>query len=432
MDEGDEVISGSVNETGVLEIEVTKPYEESTVARILDLVENQDSRKANAEHFITKFSRVYTPAVVGSAIVVALLVALITKDVNAGIYRACTFLVISCPCALVISVPLSFFAGIGGLSKQGILVKGANMIEPIAQTKTAVFDKTGTVTEGTFQVSEVRTDRNRDEVIRDAAFAEASSNHPIAVGIREAYQKPIDESMVDEVEEIAGRGTKIRMGDDVILAGNYRMMCDNNISCSEEESPGTLVYVARNGVYEGCIILEDRIKPDAAGAIKTLQDNGIRCVIVSGDNPSIVQKVGTALQVDEIHGGCMPEDKVNLIRDYKKDGITVFAGDGVNDAPVLAEADIGYAMGALGSDAAIEAADVVIMDDRLSGMVTATVGAKRILRVVNQNIRGAIGIKILTLILSALGYAHMWWAIFADTGVAILCVLNAMRLLKTK
>ena len=430
VDAGDEVISGSVNENGVLEIKVTKPYGESTVARILDLVENQDSRKANAEHFITKFSRVYTPAVVFSAIAVAVIVAIVTKDVNAGIYRACTFLVISCPCALVISVPLSFFAGIGGLSKQGILVKGANMVEPLARAKTAVLDKTGTLTEGVFEVSEVRTALDRETVLYDAACAEASSNHPIAAGICAACPKKPDPSEIHDVNEIAGRGIQVKVGDDMILAGNSRMMNDFGIEFREEDDPGTMVYVAKNGVYEGCIILEDRLKSDAVTAVAELKRSGLKTVIVSGDNPKIAEKAGAALGVDEVHGGCMPQDKVARVNEYRKDGITVFAGDGVNDAPVLAAADIGFAMGALGSDAAIEAADVVIMDDKPTGMARAISGAKKILRVVNQNIYGAIGIKILTLILSAFGIANMWWAIFADTGVAMLCVMNAMRLLR--
>jgi Cd2+/Zn2+-exporting ATPase len=430
VDEGDEVISGSVNENGVLEIKVTKPYGESTVARILDLVENQDSRKANAEHFITKFSRIYTPAVVFSAIAVAIIVAIVTKDVNAGIYRACTFLVISCPCALVISVPLSFFAGIGGLSKQGILVKGANMVEPLARAKTAVLDKTGTLTEGVFEVSEVRTSLDRETVLKDAAYAEASSNHPIAAGIRAACGEEINTADIDNVNEIAGRGVQVTVKNDMILAGNSRMMHDFEIEFQEEDDPGTMVYVAKNGVYEGCIILEDRLKADAKDAVARLKQSGLKTVIVSGDNPKIAAKAGQALGVDEVHGGCMPQDKVERINEYRKEGITVFAGDGVNDAPVLAAADIGFAMGALGSDAAIEAADVVIMDDKPTGMARAISGAKKILRVVNQNIYGAIGIKILTLILSAFGIANMWWAIFADTGVAMLCVMNAMRLLR--
>ena len=431
VDVGDEVISGSVNENGVLEVKVTKEYGESTVARILDLVENQDSRKANAENFITKFSRVYTPTVVFSAIVVAIIVGIVTKDPKAGIYRACTFLVISCPCALVISVPLSFFAGIGGLSKQGILVKGANMIEPLAKAKTAVMDKTGTLTEGVFEVTKILNAEHSEETLKDAAYAEASSNHPIAAGIRAAYGQSIDESKISDVNEIAGRGIEIHSEGHVILAGNYRLMEDNQINCQEEDDLGTLVYVAKDGVYEGCIVLEDKLKDDAISAVRKLKESGLETVIVSGDNPVIVERAGAQLGVDKSFGGCLPADKVEHIKKFKENGIVVFAGDGVNDAPVLAASDIGFAMGALGSDAAIEAADVVIMDDKPSGMTTAILGAKRILKVVNQNIYGAITVKVLTLILSAFGIANMWWAIFADTGVAMLCVMNSMRLLRT-
>ncbi len=430
VDEGDEVISGSVNENGLLEIRVTKEYGESTVARILNMVENQDTRKADAENFITGFSRVYTPAVVGSAILTAIAVSLLTGDVNEGIYRACTFLVISCPCALVISVPLSFFAGIGGLSRAGILVKGANMIEPLARTSVAVMDKTGTLTEGVLAVSGTVSASNPEETIEDAAYAESSSSHPIAVGIRNAFGKQIDESKISEVNEIAGRGIEVRRGEDHILAGNYRMMKDFGVECTEEQFPDTLVYVAKNGVYEGCIRLSDRIKEDAPEAVKKLKQAGLKTVIVSGDNPQLAERTGNELGIDEVYGGCMPEDKVKLVDRYRKEGITLFAGDGVNDAPVLAAADIGAAMGGLGSDAAIEAADVVIMDDRPSGIVKAVSGAKTILRIVNENLWGAISVKILTLILSAFGIASMWWAIFADTGVAMLCVLNAMRLLR--
>ena len=430
VDEGDEVISGSVNENGLLEIRVTKEYGESTVARILNMVENQDTKKADAENFITGFSRVYTPAVVGSAILTAIAVSLLTGDVNEGIYRACTFLVISCPCALVISVPLSFFAGIGGLSRAGILVKGANMIEPLARTSVAVMDKTGTLTEGVLAVSGTVSASNPEETIEDAAYAESSSSHPIAVGIRNAFGKQIDESKISEVNEIAGRGIEVRRGEDHILAGNYRMMKDFGVECTEEQFPDTLVYVAKNGVYEGCIRLSDRIKEDAPEAVKKLKQAGLKTVIVSGDNPQLAERTGNELGIDEVYGGCMPEDKVKLVDRYRKEGITLFAGDGVNDAPVLAAADIGAAMGGLGSDAAIEAADVVIMDDRPSGIVKAVSGAKTILRIVNENIWGAISVKILTLILSAFGIASMWWAIFADTGVAMLCVLNAMRLLR--
>jgi Cd2+/Zn2+-exporting ATPase len=293
-----------------------------------------------------------------------------------------------------------------------------------------VLDKTGTLTEGVFEVSEVRTSLDRETVLKDAAYAEASSNHPIAAGIRAACGEEINTADIDNVNEIAGRGVQVTVKNDMILAGNSRMMHDFGIEFQEEDDPGTMVYVAKNGVYEGCIILEDRLKADAKDAVARLKQSGLKTVIVSGDNPKIAAKAGQALGVDEVHGGCMPQDKVERINEYRKEGITVFAGDGVNDAPVLAAADIGFAMGALGSDAAIEAADVVIMDDKPTGMARAISGAKKILRVVNQNIYGAIGIKILTLILSAFGIANMWWAIFADTGVAMLCVMNAMRLLR--
>ena len=432
VETGDEVISGSVNNTGVLEIQVTKTYGDSTVSRILDLVENQDSRKAEAENFITKFSRYYTPAVVFSAIAVAVIVSILTKDMNTGIYRACTFLVISCPCALVISVPLSFFAGIGGLSRHGILVKGANLIEPLSKTKTVVMDKTGTLTQGVFKVADVIPADHREETLKDAAYAEASSTHPIAVGIVNAYGNEIDPDELSEVKEIAGRGTCVTRGSDVILAGNYKLMKENGIPCEEVHQEGTLVYVAKNGVFEGCILLEDQLKEDACAAAEELRKMNIRSAIVSGDSRSIAEKAAAELKIDDVHGECMPEDKVNLINEYKKQGITVFVGDGVNDAPVLAAADIGMAMGALGSDAAIEAADVVIMDDKPRGIALAITAARRILRVVNMNIWGAIGVKILTLIFGALGIANMWWAIFADTGVAMLCVLNSMRLLQIK
>ncbi len=432
VETGDEVISGSVNSTGVLEIRVTKEYGESTVSRILDLVENQDSRKAEAENFITKFSRYYTPAVVFSAIAVAIIVSIVTGDVNTGIYRACTFLVISCPCALVISVPLSFFAGIGGLSRHGILVKGANLIEPLSKTKMAVMDKTGTLTQGVFKVSDVIETENREETLEDAAYAEASSTHPIAVGIMNAYGKKIDPDSLGEVTEIAGRGTRVLHAGDTILAGNYKLMQENGVECEEARNDGTIVYVAKNGIFEGCILLEDQLKEDAYDAVEKLHRMNVKSAVVSGDTRTIAEKAAAELKVDDVHGECMPEDKVNLVNEYRKQGVTVFVGDGVNDAPVLAAADIGMAMGALGSDAAIEAADVVIMDDKPSGIALSISAAKKILRVVNMNIYGAISVKILTLIFGALGIANMWWAIFADTGVAMLCVLNSMRLLNIK
>ncbi len=430
VEPGDEVISGSVNETGLLEIRVTKEFGESTVAKILDLVQNSQTKRAKAENFITKFSRVYTPIVVFSAIAVAVMVGIFTGNWSEGIYRACTFLVISCPCALVISIPLSFFAGIGGLSSRGVLVKGANLIETLAKTEQVVMDKTGTLTSGTFAAEEVLTDQDQNKVLEDAAYAECYSNHPIAEGIRKSYGKKIEESRISEVQEIPGRGVRMKLDGAQILAGNARLMQEENIPFIECSMPGSLVYVARDGAYEGCIVLRDQLKPDAKKAIAGLKKAGIRTAIVSGDSMEVTSMVQDQLGADMAFGECLPDQKVTKLEELKKGYVTAFVGDGVNDAPVLTVADIGIAMGALGSDAAIEAADVVIMDDQPSKIVLAIDGAKRVLRVANENIYGAITIKILTLVLGALGIANMWWAIFADTGVAMLCVLNSMRLLK--
>lgn len=430
VEPGDEVISGSVNETGLLEIRVTKEFGESTVAKILDLVQNSQSKRANAENFITKFSRVYTPIVVFSAIAVAIIVGAVTGDWQEGIYRACTFLVISCPCALVISIPLSFFAGIGGLSSRGVLVKGANLIETLAKTEQVVMDKTGTLTTGTFAVEEVLTDKDRDAVLEEAAYAECYSNHPIAEGIRNSWGKKLDESRISEVQEIPGRGVRMKLDGKTILVGNARLMREEKIAFTECGIPGSLVYVAKDGAYEGCLVLRDQLKPDAAEAVSSLKKAGIRTAIISGDSQEVTAIVQQQLGTDEAYGECLPDQKVAKLEELRKDHITAFVGDGVNDAPVLTVADIGIAMGALGSDAAIEVADVVIMDDQPSKIALAINAAKRVLRVTNENIYGAISIKILTLILGAFGIANMWWAIFADTGVAMLCVLNSMRLLK--
>ncbi len=429
VDAGDEVFSGSVNETGVLEIEVQKEYGQSTVSRILDLVENTESNKAKTERFITKFSRYYTPIVVFAAIAVAIVTAVLTKDVNEGIERACTFLVISCPCALVISIPLSFFAGIGGLSSRGVLVKGANVVETLAEIDTVVMDKTGTLTSGEFAVTEVLSSADKEQTLKDAACAESFSSHPVAAGIRSACGTQIKETQVTDVHEIAGRGVSVNAAGRHILAGNYKLMAENNIRCRQESSSGTLVYVAADGVYEGCIVLKDQFKTDAEKAVRQLREAGKKTVIVSGDDQSITEEAGRALGVDEAYGACMPADKVEKVRTLKQSGKVLFVGDGVNDAPVLAAADVGAAMGAMGSDAAIEAADVVIMDDQPGRLVLAIEASKRILTVARQNIVGAISIKVLTLILGAFGIANMWMAIFADTGVAMLCVLNSMRLL---
>jgi Cd2+/Zn2+-exporting ATPase len=430
VDVNDSVISGAVNETGVLEIRVTKEYGESTVSRILELVENADSSKAKQEKFITKFSRWYTPLVVLSAVLTAIAVSVIYGDINEGIRRACTFLVISCPCALVISIPLSFFAGIGGLSGKGILVKGANVIETLANVSQAVFDKTGTLTTGEFSVEKTVGTETPEQALRDAAYAEYFSSHPLAEGIRRSYAGSIDEKKIANVRDIAGRGLSVTVDGDEILAGNYKLMKENGIECEKVTEAGSLVYVARNGVYEGCLVLNDSMKEEAVSAVSELHAKGTRCIIVSGDNQELADKVGQKAGADEVHGHCLPEDKVRLVSEFCKKGTTVFVGDGVNDAPVLAAADAGFAMGVLGSDAAIEAADVVIMDDSLKKIPLTLRAASRIIRVASENIYGAIGIKLLILILGAFGIANMWMAIFADTGVAMLCVLNSMRLLR--
>jgi Cd2+/Zn2+-exporting ATPase len=430
VDVNDTVVSGAVNETGVLEIRVTKEYGDSTVARILELVENADSSKAKHEKFITRFSRWYTPLVVLSAVVTAVIVSVIYGDINEGIRRACTFLVISCPCALVISIPLSFFAGIGGLSGKGILVKGANVIETLAHVSQAVFDKTGTLTTGEFLVEKTVGTENPEQAVRDAAYAEYFSSHPLADGIRKSYSGEINEKEISNVRNIAGRGVSVTVGSDEILAGNYKLMAENGVACDQVSETGSLVYVARNSKYEGCLVLNDSIKPDAAEAVRALHESGTRCVIVSGDNQELADQAGRKTGADKAYGHCLPEDKVRLVREFCAEEKTIFIGDGVNDAPVLTAADAGFAMGVLGSDAAIEAADVVIMDDSLKKVPLTLKAASRIIRVANENIYGAIGIKLLILLLGAFGLANMWMAIFADTGVAMLCVLNSMRLLR--
>lgn len=431
VDVGDEVLSGAVNETGVLEIIVQKAYGDSTVARILELVENSATHKAKAEKFITRFARVYTPTVVAAAVVTAIITAFLTGRVNEGIARACTFLVISCPCALVISIPLSFFAGIGGLSSQGVLIKGATVIDSLAKVRNVVMDKTGTLTSGTFAVTEIlHAQVDEKQLLHDAAAAEYFSNHPLAAGIRAANSTPIDETALTDMEQIAGRGIIVRENGIPILAGNARLLQERGIPFPEENKTVTLVYIARGGQYEGCLVLHDQIKEEAFEAVALLKKEGIHTVILSGDEKTLTQEAARALSVDEAIGGCLPADKVNEVQRICQNGVTAFVGDGVNDAPVIAAADVGFAMGGVGSDAAIEAADVVLMNDHPAQIALAIQSARRILRVANMNIRFAIGIKVLTLILGAFGYANMWMAIFADTGVAMLCVLNAMRLLR--
>ena len=431
VDVDDEVISGVVNTSGVLLIRTTKEFAQSTVSRILSIIEENNETKSKQEKFITKFSHYYTPTVVALAVLVAIVVSLATGDMNEGIYRACTFLVISCPCALVISIPLSFFAGIGGLSMHGIMLKGANYVERIAEIRTIVFDKTGTLTTGQFEVSQLLDSLDDTKLMKLAAYAESYSNHPIAKAIQYTYQNEVDQTKISDMQEIAGRGISITLENHQVLVGNYKMMVENGVDCKQYKEPGTYVYVAEDRRFLGCILLKDTIKKDAASAINHLKRNHA-CMMVSGDAEEICQEVGKELGINSIYGGCLPEDKITCVNTVKQNGVVAFVGDGVNDVPVMRTADIGFAMGSLGSDAAIEAADVIITDDNLNKIDTTIQQAKRIIRIANQNIFFAIAIKVLALVLGALGIANMWMAIFADTGVAILCVINAVRLLRIK
>ena len=431
VDVDDEVISGVVNTSGVLLIRTTKEFAQSTVSRILSIIEENNETKSKQEKFITKFSHYYTPTVVVLAVLVAIVVSLATGNVNEGIYRACTFLVISCPCALVISIPLSFFAGIGGLSMHGIMLKGANYVEKIAEIRTIVFDKTGTLTTGQFEVSQLLDSLDDTKLMKLAAYAESYSNHPIAKAIQYTYQNEVDQTKISDMQEIAGRGISITLENHQVLVGNYKMMVENGVDCKQYKEPGTYVYVAEDRRFLGCILLKDTIKKDAASAINHLKRNHA-CMMVSGDAEEICQEVGKELGINSIYGGCLPEDKITCVNTVKQNGVVAFVGDGVNDVPVMRTADIGFAMGSLGSDAAIEAADVIITDDNLNKIDTTIQQAKRIIRIANQNIFFAIAIKVLALVLGALGIANMWMAIFADTGVAILCVINAVRLLRIK
>ena len=431
VDVNDEVISGVVNTSGVLLIRTTKEFAQSTVSRILSIIEENNETKSKQEKFITKFSHYYTPTVVALAVLVAIVVSLETGDMNEGIYRACTFLVISCPCALVISIPLSFFTGIGGLSMHGIMLKGANYVEKIAEIRTIVFDKTGTLTTGQFEVSQLLDSLDDTKLMKLAAYAESYSNHPIAKAIQYTYQNEVDQTKISDMQEIAGRGISITLENHQVLVGNYKMMVENGVDCKQYKEPGTYVYVAEDRRFLGCILLKDTIKKDAASAINHLKRNHA-CMMVSGDAEEICQEVGKELGINSIYGGCLPEDKITCVNTVKQNGVVAFVGDGVNDVPVMRTADIGFAMGSLGSDAAIEAADVIITDDNLNKIDTTIQQAKRIIRIANQNIFFAIAIKVLALVLGALGIANMWMAIFADTGVAILCVINAVRLLRIK
>lgn len=443
--EGEEVISGSINMTGLLRIQTTREFGESTVSKILDLVENASSKKSRSENFITKFAKYYTPAVCYGALALAILPPLVrmlflsmSPDWADWIMRALTFLVISCPCALVISIPLSFFAGIGGASDAGILIKGSNYLETLAQTKYVVFDKTGTMTQGVFEVTGVHhNEMPKEKLLEYAALAESYSSHPISRSLQRAYGKEIDKTRVTEVEEISGHGITAKVDGVPVAAGNDKLMERLGIACNDCHSVGTIIHMAVNGTYAGHIVISDIIKPHAKEAIKALKAAGVKkTVMLTGDADRVAQSVAKELGIDEVHSELLPADKVSIVESLlDKKGAKeklAFVGDGINDAPVLSRADIGIAMGALGSDAAIEAADIVLMDDDPLKISKAIRISRKCLRIVYENIYFAIGVKLICLLLGALGIANMWAAIFADVGVMVLAVLNAIRVLATK
>lgn len=436
---GENVISGCINQTGKLTIQVNKEYGQSTVAKILELVENSSDKKSKSENFITKFARYYTPIVVFAAVILAIIPPLITgQSFGMWVERALTFLVISCPCALVISVPLSFFGGIGGASKSGVLVKGSNYLEALAKTEMVVFDKTGTLTKGSFAVSEMHSDKmTSPELLELAAYAEDYSNHPIAQSIKKAFGRTIDSTRIKDIEEIAGHGVKSVIDGKVVLAGNAKLMKRERISYKEKNLVGTVVHLAVNNEYMGYILIEDEIKEDAARAIAALRSAGIKqTVMLTGDADAVGKKVAATLKLDKAYTELLPADKVERMEELMKEksahGKLAFVGDGINDAPVLARADIGIAMGGLGSDAAIEAADVVIMTDEPSKIATVMKISKKTLRIVKQNIIFALGVKGIVLVLGALGVTTMWGAVFADVGVSVIAIINAIRALNVK
>ena len=438
VEAGDDVISGCVNLSGLLKVRVTKAFEESTVAKILDLVENATSKKAKAENFITKFARYYTPSVVVAAVLLAVLPPLLGGgDWGKWFHQALVFLVISCPCALVISVPLSFFGGIGGASRAGILVKGGNYLEVLADTQIVVFDKTGTLTKGVFNVTAIHPDQcDEDRLLEVAALAESYSDHPISRSLKEAYGRDIDNSRVTDVEEIAGHGVRAKVDGVEVCVGNDKLMESIGVAWHPCHRVGTTVHVESQGIYLGHIVISDEVKEDAAQAIADLKAIGVRkTVMLTGDAQAVGEDVAQRLGLDEVHAQLLPADKVDrveaLLQEKTGKGKLAFVGDGINDAPVLSRADLGIAMGGLGSDAAIEAADVVLMDDKPSKIAVAIRVARKTLRIVRQNIVFALGVKLLVLALGAVGLANMWEAVFADVGVSVIAILNAMRALRT-
>lgn len=437
VEKGDEVLSGCINNESVLKVKVTKKFGESTVSKILDLVENASSRKSNSEAFITKFAKYYTPIVCGIALVLAVLPPIIlNQEFNTWIYRALSFLVVSCPCALVVSIPLSFFGGIGASSSVGVLVKGSNYLEALSNIEIVVCDKTGTLTEGVFKVQKINAiSMSDEELLKYAAYAESFSNHPIAMSLKEAYHKKIDSKKVTDTKEISGKGVEAKVDGKKILVGNDKLMKEENIKYDKCDDIGTIVYVIVDNKYSGYIVISDKIKDDSYEAVKSLKANNVKkLVMLTGDKKDISKVVSDELKLDEYHSELLPQDKVKcvekLMLEKSRDGKLLFVGDGINDAPVLALSDIGVAMGGLGSDAAIEAADVVIMTDEVSKISEAISISRKTMRIVKENIVFAITVKIAVLILSALGIATMWSAVFADVGVSVIAILNALRILR--
>ena len=437
---GDEVLSGCINQNGLLTIKVEKEFGESTVSKILDLVENASSKKSKSENFISKFAKYYTPIVVITAVLLAIIPPFILKDATFidWLYRALTFLVVSCPCALVISIPLGFFGGIGGASKMGILVKGSNYLEALSKAEIVVFDKTGTLTQGVFKVQKIHpVDISKEELIELTAHAESYSNHPISVSIREAYGKEIEHNRIEKIQELPGLGVIAKVDEKEILAGNEKLMQQKKIQYSKCEEIGTIIYIAIENKYAGYIVIADEIKEDAKKAIKELKKNNIsKTIMLTGDKKEVGESVAKKIGIDQVYTELLPDGKVEkmekLLKETSQTGKLVFVGDGINDAPVLALSDIGIAMGGLGADSAIEAADIVIMTDEPSKIVNAIKISKKTMRIVKQNIIFAISIKVAVLILSAFGLSNMWEAVFADVGVSVIAILNALRVLKIK
>ncbi len=434
---GSEVLSGCINLNGLIKIKVTKQFGESTVSKILNLVENASSKKSKSEDFITKFARYYTPIVVIIAVIIALGVPLITNGIfSIWVYRSLSFLVVSCPCALVISIPLSFFCGIGGASKMGILIKGSNYLETLSKVDTIVFDKTGTLTRGVFEVQKIESvDISKEELLKYAAFAENYSSHPIAIAIKTTYDYEIDESKIKNVKEISGYGIKAEINKHTVLVGNEKLMDENNIEFKKCYDSGTILYVSIDGKYKGYILIADEIKDDAKQTIEQLKQNNIKkTVMLTGDRKDVGLSVAKKLEIDAVYTDLLPQDKVTkveeLLNNKKGDSKVAFVGDGINDAPVLALSDIGFAMGGLGSDSAIEAADIVIMTDELKKIVSVIKLSSKTMKIVKENIIFAITVKVVVLVLAALGISTMWEAVFADVGVSVIAILNALRVLR--